>query len=194
MTRPEDFTLCTDFLKKRREAAGLSGETLVSIAERALEIGEKTAVDYKGKDLDKLAKEFKISLRMETGGVVGNRLLRAQYDDSVKCITVYQDGLEQLLQSGRLEELGLPASRDQVRDMLLWHEFFHVLEFHKIGMVGKQFPLAHKVLCFSVKKPFYAASELSAHAFVRDVLGLKRLPLYLDYAGEGSAQTLPNQQ
>ena len=180
MTDPRDLTLCVNFLKGRKEAGSFTDDELLSIAEQALSIGEKTAVDYKGKDLAGLAEELKISMQIEKGGLVGTRLMRAHYDDSVRCITVYEDGLDQILSSGRLEELGLPGTYENVRDMLLWHEFFHALEFRRIGMVGKDFPVIRKVLGFTVRKPFYAVSELSAHAFVRDILNLRRLPMILD--------------
>jgi len=84
--------------------------------------------------------------------------------------------------------MGIEHSLEKVREVLLWHEFFHVLEFQKIGLVGEKFCVPRKVLFFIINRPFYPISEISANAFAKQVMGLAYNPFLFDYLMQNPSQ------
>lgn len=178
---PDDFTLCMDFMKSLKKTAGIPEKNLEKMVEEAIAIGEDLATGYIGANIIDVAKTYGITLNMVEGGVFGNRLMRAQYDDDDKVITVYEDGINNVLMKSGAVLLGVELSCDKVREVFLWHEFFHVLEFNEIGLIGDRYKVPAKLLCFSYKRPLYEISEVSANAFAKKVMGLKCNPFILDY-------------
>lgn len=65
--------------------------------------------------------------------------------------------------------------------VLLWHEFFHVLEFQELGYIGERYRVDTKGLFFTKKKAVYAVSEVSANAFAKTVLQLSNSPFLIDW-------------
>lgn len=178
---PDEITLSLSFLKKQKACTGLPEEQLVKMCEEAIAIGASHAGKYRDWDIYKALKEYKVKAEMSEGGVYGSRLVRAQYDDSVKTVFLYKAGVDSMVDTGAGTLLGVENTEDKMREILLWHEFFHVLEFKVIGLVGKRFPLPQKVLCFNVNKPFYPISEICANAFAMRVMGLKHNPFIIDH-------------
>jgi len=178
---PSELELSAAYLKKLKPCAGIGDEQLRKMAEEAIGIGAKNAVPFAGGDLRSLLPEYGVKVETIEGGVYGNRLLRAQYDDSVHVIYLYSVGVKTVLDSGAPEILGIPADEVSVQRVLLWHEFFHVLEFKKIGLVGRNYRLPAKMLGFPVHKPLYAISEICANAFAMRVLSLRFSPFLIDY-------------
>jgi len=179
---PDELGLGVDYLKGLKECAGLPEAELCDMARRAIEIGAKQAEAFAGGDIEQQAQRFKVTLKMLPGGLYGQRLIRAQYDHSAKDIRIYQQGVETVLSTPAPELLGIECSVEAVREVLLWHEFFHVLEFHKIGLVGRQFRIPGKALFgFARTKPLYRISEICANAFAMRVMGLRRNPFLIDY-------------
>lgn len=178
---PDERTLSMEFLNTLPELKEKSGKELERWAEELIGIGSSAGKEYIGKDVLKLCEDRKIKVNMVVGGLVGKKLVRAHYDDSVKTITVYQDGITSALSTGAAERLGIENSLEAVRTVLLWHEFFHVLEFQELGYVGERYRVETKGLFFSKKKALYAVSEVSANAFARSVLGLSGSPFLIDW-------------
>lgn len=178
---PDEITLCMDYIKSLKHTAGISEETLAKMVHDAIRIGEDAASDYIGANIIEQAEKSGITLKMMEGGVFGERLLRAQYDDSVKAITVYTDGITSILNTPGAEVIGIIPTVEKVREVLLWHEFFHVLEYTKLGLLGDKFKVPGKMLWFKVEHPLYQISEISANVFAKKVMGLKYNPLVLDY-------------
>lgn len=180
-TVPDERTLSADFLRTLPELKEKSREELERWAEELIELGRRTGEDYIGRNVLELCEERKIRVNMVLGGLVGKKLVRAHYDDSVKTITVYQDGITSALSTGTAECLGIGDSLEAFRTVLLWHEFFHVLEFQELGYVGERYKTEAKGLLFSKRKAVYPVSEVSANAFARTVLGLSGSPFLIDW-------------
>lgn len=178
---PDELELSVDFLRSLNETADLSNDRLREWAEEAIRIGREAALPYRGRTVLSMITEKGIHVEMREGGVFGGRLLRALYDHSVRTITVYEEGVLSAMRSPGPDLLGVEASMDSVRNVLMCHEFFHCLEFMDMGLVGKKFTVPGKVLFFKKNKPVYAVSEISANAFAKTVLDLKCSPFILDY-------------
>lgn len=178
---PDELELSLAFLRKQKACAGLPEEQLVKMCTEAIAIGASHADTYQGWDIYKALREYKVKVEQSDGGVYGSRLVRAQYDDSVKTVFLYSAGLQSMVDTGAGGLLGIENTEEKMREVLLWHEFFHVLEFKVIGLVGKQFPLPKKVLCFHLRSPFYSISEICANAFAMRVMGLKHNPFIIDH-------------
>ncbi len=178
---PDERTLSADFLNTIPELKEKSRKELEHWAQELIEIGDCAGKEYIGKDVLKLCEDRKIKVNMVLGGLVGKKLVRAHYDDSVKTITVYQDGITSCLSTGAAERLGIENSLEAFRTVLLWHEFFHVLEFQELGYIGERYRVDAKGLLFMKKKAVYAVSEVSANAFARSVLELSGSPFLIDW-------------
>lgn len=178
---PDALTLCKDFLKSMKKTKDLPPEQLEEWADRAIGIGETEAENYVNADILSLVKQAGIRIELQEGGVFGSNLLRALYDDTVKSIVIYRQGLESVLETPAAEILGIENTQEKIMEVLICHEYFHYIELSRRGLVGEGFKLPQKVLCFSVNKPVYYVSEISANAFARKVLNLKENPFVFDY-------------
>ena len=85
---PDERTLSFEYLKKLKDTVGFSCEQLFDMVDRAVEIGAAHARSYIGLDIVKEAQKRKAKVEMHKGGLVASRLVRAQYDHSIKTIVV----------------------------------------------------------------------------------------------------------
>ncbi len=178
---PDALALSMDFLKSMKKSKDLPPEQLEEWASRAIQIGEEEAKNYANTDILSQVKKDHIRIELQEGGVFGNNLLRALYDDTVKSIVIYKQGLESVLETPAADILGIENSREKIMEVLVCHEYFHYIELSKRGLVGENFKLDQKVLWFQTQKPVYYVSEISANAFAQKVLNLKENPFVFDY-------------
>lgn len=178
---PSRLTLSVDFLKSMEKTKELPLSQLKEWAEKAIEIGLNEAINYESFDVKVELQKAGIRVEEHNGGVLGNKLIRALYDDSVKTIIIYSQGIDSVLDTPAAEMLGVANDRETIREILICHEYFHYLEFHKIGLVGEGFRLPQKTLGFTRQKPVYYVSEISANAFAERVMRLNANPFILDY-------------
>jgi hypothetical protein len=178
---PDENTLCFEYLKNLKQTKNLGEDTLLNMVHEAIAIGAETAGPYIGADVVEEVQKYGVVMKMVTGGFWGNKLFRAQYDESTKVITVFEDGVGSMLRTKGPEEVGIEATVEQVRNVLLWHEFFHILEFNKIGLVGEKYRIPTKVLWFHFNCPLYQISEISANVFAKKVMSLRQNPFVFDY-------------
>src|SRR5680860_168420 len=133
-----------DYIKSLKQTTGIPKEALEKMVRDVINMGEEAVADYIGADIIEQAEKSGITLKMMEGGVFGGRLLRSQYDESVKVITVYQDGITSVLMTPGAEIIDVEPTKNKVREVLLWHEFFRFLEFTKIGLLGDKFKVPGK--------------------------------------------------
>jgi hypothetical protein len=151
------------------------------MSEKAIAIGAGQALEFDGSELMAETASRGVKTEMRKGGIVGNRLIRAQYDHSVHTIVIYEDGINSILETPAAEMLGIPNTVESVREALMWHEFFHVLEFTGLGLAGENFKIPGKFLWFSCQKPLYPISEICANAFTMRILKLNYNPFLIDF-------------
>lgn len=178
---PDDLELCVWFLSKLGQTKDQSKEGITGMAQKAMQIGFAQAESFVGKRMEEQAEKDGIRLEMQAGGIAVNKLLRAQYDSKKRVIVTYQDGVNSALETQGPELLGCEHSVEAVREVFMWHEYFHYIEFSSLGLLGEKMRLQKKILFFSVSRPFYAISEVAANAFSQRVLQLKHNPFLLDY-------------
>ena len=178
---PSEIELSVNFLKGLKMCSGLGDEVIGEMAERAIDVGASHASDFVGSDVVDEALHRGVKVVMHKGGVVVNKLIRAQYDHSIKTIIIYEDGVTSVLTTPAAELLGVENTVESVREVLIWHEFFHVLEFKEIGLAGADFKVPGKTLWFERNKPLYQISEICANAFAMRAAGLCYSPFLIDY-------------
>lgn len=106
-----------------------------------------------------------------------NRWLRAIYTPEPPTVTIYPESLEPL--QDRLHHLRLPQGFSLL-DLAIAHELFHHFE-HVRGSISKRYYVnVFKLGRFSLKTSLPALSEIAAHAFTKELLGLDFYPYQLD--------------
>lgn len=178
---PTELQLSAEFLKQNSEYKNLPNAELEKIAGQLVSIGENVALQFQNADVLEEARIRGIRVEMRNGGVVAGKLIRGFYDHSIKTLATYTDGIQSVLNTSAPEVLGVERTVEAIREVLMWHEFFHVLEFTELGLVGKQFKIPKKVLFFTTHKPVYAVSEVCANAFCKTVMNLNHSPFIIDH-------------
>lgn len=151
----------------------------------ALILGKKEALDYKNLDILELCKEKNIDIQYikeskKTYGVS----FRAQTEmDKKKCkIWIFEGSIRELAASssyGDRKEI----SYEKALKIHLAHEFFHYLEYTKGEFAAEKLePILRINLPFLKKKAnIQRCSEIAAHSFAKELLGLEELPNLYDY-------------
>lgn len=173
--------LCMKFISGLKIVKDTPENILEEIVDKAIKIGEDISKEYIGRDIREELKKNKIKINLEKGGVYGNKLIRARYDDEEREITIYEDGIKDVLNKSIIHDMGIEITSKSIEDIFLHHEFFHYLEFNKFQLLGSRFKVPVKVLWFEMKKPLYEISEISANVFAKEVMGLKYNPIIIDY-------------
>lgn len=152
---------------------------------RALELGENTAQEYRSEDLKKAFMDagYRIEYTKNVEHVVKQGLLmRAEIiEDSLgKRVLIYKDSIEQALTD--LAEQGVDSNAEQIENLYLAHEFFHLLEMD--GHINED------VLHIKVErlklfgKTFYgrlsSPSEIASNRFAQCVCQCDFNPLLID--------------
>lgn len=155
------------------------------IIARALELGERTAQEYRSEDLKQafIDAGYRIEYTKNVDHVVKQGLLmRAEIieDNLGKRVLIYKDSIEQALND--LAEQGVNSNEEQIETLYLAHEFFHLLE-----MDGH---ISDDVLHIKVErlkllgKTFYgrlsSPSEIASNRFAQCVCQCDFNPLLID--------------
>lgn len=146
----------------------IDSSELPKLAERAWRKGSEAArsvwMQYGGeKDFFKIIKQCELSCRRaDTDYIVGNRRYFSDYISGQNQITLYLQSIALWAQENHL-------SQSQAENLILSHEFFHYLEWNKIGLTSKLYevPLFRIGRLKIEKTGIRALSEIGAHAFAR---------------------------
>lgn len=148
--------------------------------EEALKIGKQTA-DFLGvapikKRIDQA--NIKCVLKEDDGAFFKVKF-RAQFEYDRKKeqykIILYKKSLEELAQANHL-------SFEQVKEIVLTHEFYHYLETKGCQTIKSFEPIkTFRLLWLTRKAQIIRLSEIAANAFTKEMLKLDNLPNALDY-------------
>ncbi|MFV0343561.1 MAG: hypothetical protein ACK5JH_11870 [Anaerocolumna sp.] len=160
-------------------------EKIMYYIRESLKAGKEEAILYKGADIQKLCKEHNIEVEYikeskKTYGVS----FRAQTEmDQKHCkIWIFEGSIKELSKhSHSMGRRGI--SYDEALNIHLSHEFFHYIEFKKENFVGEKLePIVRINLPFLKKKGIIQrCSEIAAHSFAKELIGLNELPNIFDY-------------
>ncbi|OYD08315.1 hypothetical protein CHM34_05560 [Paludifilum halophilum] len=107
--------------------------------------------------------------------------VRAQYRRKPPSIYIYRFSLEQLKQF--FHRSGYRVSENDLIALHLFHEWFHHLEYSRLGRTDLQLPKAVKKRWgpLTLKQPLPRLREIAAHAFTQKAMDLPWFPLWLDH-------------
>ncbi|WP_334075387.1 MULTISPECIES: hypothetical protein [Paenibacillus] len=156
---------------------------------RSLEMGREAAARLKGQPIRQLLDQAGVRFNLAASAGAGNGAfkvaLRAQLDWSGKVpeITVYRESMHQLQAAAAASDGALgPVTFERIVDIHLAHEYYHLLEYRSGRFTNE---LLEPVECLKLG-PFrrmatiLQTSEIAAHAFCKELLGLPYLPSLLD--------------
>lgn len=155
--------------------------------EQSLGAGRRAARPLQGQDIRVLLEEAGIEFRLAESAGTGTMkvALRAQLDWSGKVphITVYRESLRQLQIAAETRGALGPVTFDRIVDIHLAHEYYHWLEYRSGQFTNE---LLEPIECFRIgpfrrKATVLQTSEIAAHAFCKEMLGLPYLPSLLDH-------------
>lgn len=144
-----------------------------------LAAGRTAAQKFKGRDIEELYKEHGIQIisHNEKGKALGV-LLRGQATMSKSgcSVEIYEQSIKELADEENIDV-------NTARKVHLAHEFFHFLEYQRGKMVSEEVPPVQtfQLFGFSRKANINRCSEIAAHSFAKNLLGLSVLPNYYDY-------------
>jgi len=160
-------------------------EKLLYYLSEPLRIGKAIANQWKGQSIRKLCEEKHIQIKFlkeskKTYGVS----FRAQIemDKQQTTIFIYEGSIRELAKNSGFHK-EKPLSYDEALDMHLSHEFFHYLEYSSDEFVSERLDqiVTMKLPFFTRKAYINRCSEIAAHAFTKELLGLEHLPNLYDY-------------
>lgn len=151
----------------------------------ALEAGRLAAKKYLGKDIKELYKKNNMTITYcEQDNIYCGVRLRAQVSmgKTETTVSVYTKSLDEFASFSSFEQAA-PITYETALDMHLCHEFFHFLEYQEIGFVSEKLEPVEtiKLPFFTRKAHINRCSEVAAHAFAKEMLGLRHLPNMYDY-------------
>jgi len=152
----------------------------------ALAAGERAAARYTGQNMRQLCDANDIEIRSEPGeGLFFSVQFRAQFEyskeKSLRRITLYQASLQSLQQG--CESAGYAMTLEEITDIHLAHEFFHFLEYSHDQPVSAQLEKVCNIAFGPFKRysSVAATSEIAAHRFCQQLIGLDTFPTWFDY-------------
>ncbi len=160
-------------------------EKLAYYIKEPLRIGRETAKAYLGKDILNLCEENKIEIEYireskKTYGV--SYRAQVEMDKKHTKIWLYEGSIRELA-----ENLGYEGRKaltyEEALKIHLSHEFFHYLEYSNNEFVPEQLEevITMHLPFFTRKARIQRCSEVAAHSFTKELLGLKELPNVYDY-------------
>jgi hypothetical protein len=160
-------------------------DKLLYYISESLAIGKKSANQWKGQSIRKLCEEKNIQIHYireskKTYGV--SFRAQVEMDKKQTTIFIYEGSIRELAKNSGLHQ-EKPLSYDAALDIHLAHEFFHYLEYISDKFVSEQLEQIVTIrLPFITKKAYInRCSEIAAHAFTKELLGLEHLPNLYDY-------------
>lgn len=155
---------------------------------RSLAMGREAAERLRGQDIRVLLEQAGVHFQLAASAGTGTFkvALRAQLDwgGKVPQITVFRESLRQL-QAAAAATVGAlgPVTFDGIVDIHLAHEYYHFLEYRSGRFTNELLdPVeALRIGPFRRKATVLQTSEIAAHAFCKELLGLPFLPSLLDH-------------
>ncbi|WP_238322297.1 hypothetical protein [Vibrio mexicanus] len=155
------------------------------IIRRALELGERTAQEYRSEDLKQafIDAGYRIEYTKNVDHVVKQGLLmRAEIieDNLGKRVLIYKDSIELALAD--LAKQGLNSNAEQIENLYLAHEFFHLLEMDEhitddvLHIKVERLKLLGKTFYGRLSSP----SEIASNRFAQCVCQCDFNPLLID--------------
>ena len=163
----------------------ISAEKLPYYIDSSLTAGQSAADEFQNRDIEQLYREYAIAIQYyekssERFGVT----FRGQSVMSEKgcSVELYRASIQELSRHSRYQNEKM-LSYETALQVHLAHEFFHILEYKRGGFVSEQLEPVQ-----TLKLPFFTktahinrCSEIAAHAFAKQMLGLPVLPNFYDY-------------
>lgn len=106
-----------------------------------------------------------------------NPFLRALYSADPPAITVYPRSLQSLQE--RLDQME-PEGRVSARELAIAHELFHHFEAETVPVRDTHQLTIFKIGRWRCRLPVRSLSELGAHSFARELMGLHYYPFQLE--------------
>ena len=119
-------------------------------------------------DFFKICKDAGMTIiKKDMDCVYGNQRYFSDYVSGTKEITLYEQSCALWAKQNQLEP-------HEAQNLILMHEFFHVLETTRLGLTSKEYtvPLITIGPCKLGKTGIHALSEIAAHAFTNTYYGL----------------------
>lgn len=119
-------------------------------------------------DFFKICKDAGMTIiKKDIDCVYGNQRYFSDYVSGTKEITLYEQSCALWAKQNQLE-------LHEAQNLILMHEFFHVLETTRLGLTSKEYivPLITIGPCKLGKTGIHALSEIAAHAFTNTYYGL----------------------
>lgn len=160
-------------------------EKLAYYIKESMDIGRETAKIYLKRDIFDLCQENKIEIEYireskKTYGI--SYRAQVEMDKKHTKICIYEGSIRELAKNSGYE--GRKAlTYEEALKIHLGHEFFHFLEYINSNFVPDRLEeiVTMKLLTFTRKARIQRCSEIAAHAFAKELLGLKELPNVYDY-------------
>ena len=160
-------------------------EKLAYYIKESMDIGRETAKKYLKRDIFNLCQENKIEIEYireskKTYGI--SYRAQVEMDKKHTKICIYEGSIRELAKNSGYE--GRKAlTYEEALKIHLSHEFFHFLEYINSNFVPDRLEeiVTMKLLTFTRKARIQRCSEIAAHAFAKELLGLKELPNVYDY-------------
>lgn len=155
-------------------------ELIVSYINTSLEIGFECASKQRTNEIFSLYKKNNIQVKEELhGGVFFKVQMRAEFEADRKgnnIVYLYEQSIKQISKENKI-------SVQEMKKVILAHEFFHYLEENGEGNVSERLPKIEsaKILGLTRKAGIRRTSEIAAYAFAKQLLNLEYLPNYFDY-------------
>lgn len=160
-------------------------EKLAYYIKESLRQGREAAKAYQGKDILALCEENRIEIEYikeskKTYGV--SFRAQAEMDKKHTKIWLYEGSIKELAKNSGYEERKTLTYEEALK-IHLSHEFFHYLEYSSQHFVAEQLEevVTLQLPFFTRKARIQRSSEVAAHAFAKEFLGLKELPNIYDY-------------
>lgn len=160
-------------------------EKLSYYISESLMIGKRIANQWKGQSIRKLCEEKNIQIKYikeskKTYGV--SFRTQIEMDKRQTTIFIYEGSIRELAKNSGFNKQK-PLTYEDALDIHLSHEFFHYLEYSRNEFVSEQLEqiITIKLPFFTKKAHINRCSEIAAHAFTKELLGLEDLPNLYDY-------------
>lgn len=181
---PDDQILAYLELKKDLLFHRIPSDKIYYYVANSLEIGRKKAQSFQHKDIKQLCKQNELDIEIvDSIGVFHKVKFRAEiiFTKKKSKIKIYKPSLVELIEAYNLVSQ-TELSYEDVLSIHLAHEFYHYLEYRE-----KQFTneLLEKVNSLQIgpykrKSSIVSCSEIAAHSFCKELLGIDFLPNLFD--------------
>ncbi|MGL5378442.1 hypothetical protein [Clostridium sp.] len=150
----------------------------------SIKIGKEEAKKYRDKDLSQILKENSVEVIVKPKRPNSKYVdLRAEinFTDKKREIILYENSIDELYNS--LKNGNSNITKKKVIDIHLAHEFYHYLEFKSKNFTNEKLDKieSFKLGPFKLKSTIVKTKEIAAHAFCKELLGMRIHPKELDY-------------